>query len=237
MLSVSVSKSYNGLRVLDNISFTAEEGEFVCIVGESGCGKTTLLRIVAGLESYEGKITFKGEEVDVSIGFVFQDDRLLPWRTALGNVLFGIEVRKKNVSKEDVERAKEVLRLVGLEDFENYYPKELSGGMRQRVGIARAIAIKPDVLLMDEPFASLDEQTRNRMQSELLEIWRRERKTVLFVTHSIEEAIFLADRVIVLSKRPARVLSDIKIELPRPRDRTSREFIEYKREIMRLLDH
>ncbi|RLI74496.1 ABC transporter ATP-binding protein [Archaeoglobales archaeon] len=230
----NISKSFDGLRVLDNITFKVEKNSFTCIIGESGCGKTTLLRIVSGLERADaGKVLFNGRKVEVNdVGFVFQDDRLLPWRTTLKNVAFGLEVRN---DKKALEKAREVLKIVGLEGFENYYPKQLSGGMRQRVGIARALAINPKILLMDEPFAALDAQTRNRMQAELLEIWNKERKTVLFVTHNIDEAVYLADKIIVLSKRPARVVEEIEVELERPRDRTSLEFVGIRKRILELL--
>ena len=222
----NIHKSYGDLKVLEGITFSVDEGEFVCIVGESGCGKTTLLKIIAGVEKAD-----KGEIITDSkrIGFVFQDDRLLPWRTALKNVTFGLEI----LGNEDLNLGKKALELVGLRGFESYYPKQLSGGMRQRVGIARALAINPDLLLMDEPFANLDAQTRERMQEELLKIVRD--KTVIFVTHSIEEAVYLADKLIVLSPRPARIIDEISIDLPKPRDRTSKEFSEIRRRISLLL--
>lgn len=230
MLEISISKSFNGFKVIEDISFKVSPGEFVCVVGESGCGKTTLLRIIAGLEGYEGRIRLEAKK----IGFVFQDDRLLPWKTALENVLFPIGIRKR-IDEKDVELVREVLRLVGLEGFENYYPKELSGGMRQRVGLARAIVIQPEILLMDEPFASLDELTRERMQEELIQLWERDKKTVIFVTHSVDEAIFLATRIIVLTPRPSKIAGEIEIDLERPRDRTSSEFNLYKKKILSLL--
>jgi len=221
----NLRKSYGNLKVLDGVSFTASEGEFVCILGESGCGKTTILKIIAGLESFdEGRVEFKGGR----IGFVFQDDRLLPWRSVRENILFALKAFKMRE-----EKLNELIEFVGLKGFENYYPKQLSGGMRQRVGIARALAIEPDLLLMDEPFANLDARTRERMQEELLRLVIG--KTVVFVTHSIEEAAFLADKIVILSPRPAKVLKSLQVNLPKPRDRTSDEFVRLKREIYETL--
>ena len=219
---LNLTKSYGDLKVLDGISFDVQDGEFICIIGESGCGKTTLLRIIAGIEKYDsGEVIHNGRR----IGFVFQDDRLLPWRTAFGNVMFALEA----IGEENEERVRKALKAVGLEAFGRYYPKQLSGGMRQRVGIARALVIDPDLLLMDEPFASLDAQSRERMQEELLRIVKD--KTTIFVTHSIEEAVFLADRIIVLSPRPARILRILEVDIPKPRDRTSSGFVEVKKEV------
>ncbi|WP_290899587.1 ABC transporter ATP-binding protein [Ferroglobus sp.] len=234
----NVKKSFGNLKVLDGVSFEVEKGEFACIVGESGCGKTTLLKIVAGLvKADEGEVLYDGKELKTEdIAFVFQDDRLLPWRTALENVMFSLEMRMRELDKKRREEiARSFLELAGLKGFEDYYPHQLSGGMRQRVGICRALAVNPKVLLMDEPFASLDAQTRNRMQLELLKIWEKRRKTILFVTHSVDEAVFLADKVVILSPRPAKVLKVLEINLERPRDRTSPEFVGYRREIMNLL--
>lgn len=225
----NVRKSYGNLKVLDGVSFLVDKGEFVCIIGESGCGKTTILKIIAGIEEMDdGKITFESERM--KIGFVFQDDRLLPWKTVYDNIMFAVKAAGVNLNSRML---KKLLETVGLSGFENYYPKQLSGGMRQRAGIARALAIQPDLLLMDEPFASIDAQTRERMQEELLKIV--EGKTVVFVTHSIDEAIFLADRIVVFSPRPAKVLKVVEIDMPKPRDRTSERFVRLKREIYKAL--
>jgi NitT/TauT family transport system ATP-binding protein len=206
--------------VLRDISFAAEPGEFLAIVGPSGCGKTTLLRILDGLvESDGGSITVDGQAVRApgpDRGFVFQGDSLLPWRTVLGNITLGLEI----VGRERATRrrtAEALVRLVGLTGFERHFPHQLSGGMRQRVNLARALAVGPEILLMDEPFAALDAQTRELMQAELLRIWSTERKNVVFITHQIEEAVYLADRVLVFSARPSVVRATFVIDLPRPR--------------------
>ncbi|MBO8179444.1 MAG: ABC transporter ATP-binding protein [Archaeoglobus sp.] len=223
-----LKKSYGNLKVLDGVTFSVEEGEFVCLIGESGCGKTTILKIIAGLERPdEGRVDFKGVN---RMGFVFQDDRLLPWKTVYGNIQFAL----KAMGIEDGEVVRRIIDFVGLKGFENYYPKQLSGGMRQRVGIARALAVNPDLLLMDEPFASLDARTRERMQEELLRIVGG--KTVVFVTHSIDEAVYLADKIVILSPRPARVIRTVEVSLPKPRDRASQEFAEFRRELYRSFD-
>ena len=206
--------------VLRDISFAARSGEFLAVVGPSGCGKTTLLRILDGLlDADGGSILLDGRPVRApgpDRGFVFQADSLLPWRTAFENIGFGLEIqgRDRVASRRAVEA---LVKLVGLEGFERHYPHQLSGGMRQRVNLARALAINPEVLLMDEPFASLDAQTRELMQAELLRVWSKERKTVLFITHQIDEAAYLADRVLVFSARPSVVKAVIPVEIPRPR--------------------
>ncbi len=195
-------------------------GNSSAVVGPSGCGKTTFLRIVAGLEhATSGEVSLDGRivcEPGTDRGFVFQNDSLLPWRTVFANAIIGREVAGK-IGPADRKRTMELLKLVGLEGFENYHPRQLSGGMRQRVNLARALAIDPEILLMDEPFAALDAQTREIMQAELLRIWERGQKTVLFVTHQIDEAVFLSDRVLVFARRPGRIQAEIKIPLPRPR--------------------
>ncbi|HKX17311.1 MAG TPA: ABC transporter ATP-binding protein, partial [bacterium] len=193
------------LSVLDHVSFAVDAGQFVAIVGPSGCGKTTVLRCMAGLQQpVEGRISIGGRPlagVDRRVAMVFQSDSLFPWRTVQANVAFGLEVRR--VPRAQSGRiAQELVDLVGLTGFERAYPHQLSGGMRQRVNLARALAVDPEVLLMDEPFSALDMLTRELMQVELQRIWLRRRKTVLFVTHQIEEAVFLADRVLLMSRRP-----------------------------------
>ncbi|WP_088335758.1 ABC transporter ATP-binding protein [Methanopyrus sp. KOL6] len=232
-------KSYDDLKVLDGITFEASEGEFFAIVGPSGCGKTTLLKIIAGLEDYDsGKVLVDGKEVrkpGPDRALVFQEYAIFPWKTVLENVMFAPLMQGKD--PEEAERiARECLKVVpGLEGFEDAYPKQLSGGMKQRVAIARALAAEPRILLMDEPFAAVDAQTRNKMQEELLKIWERTGRTILLVTHNVEEAVFLADRVMVLSPRPAEVVDIVDIDLPRPRDRTDPEFVELRARILDMI--
>ncbi|MEM3391620.1 MAG: ABC transporter ATP-binding protein, partial [Archaeoglobaceae archaeon] len=227
LLVSNLRKSFNDLLVLDSLSFSVKEGEFFCVLGPSGCGKTTLLRIIAGFEDYEGEILLKGEKIKKPGSdrvLVFQDYALFPWRTVIGNVLFGIE--SKLPKQEALKIAKEMLKLVALEGFENHYPHELSGGMRQRVALARALVCDPELLLMDEPLSALDAQTRMEMQAELVKIWQRTKKTIVYVTHSIEEAVFLADRILILSKRPAKVRALLDVKLERPRNRFDAGFTE-----------
>ena len=213
-------KGRDSLLVLDGISFDIRGGEFFVIVGPSGCGKTTFLRIVQGLDAPSaGTIVLSGHPLQgpgADRGFVFQHDSLFPWRNVLQNVTFGAELQRKARAAFE-PRARAIVRLVGLQGFESHYPHELSGGMRQRVNLARALAVEPDILLMDEPFASLDALTRELMQQELVRIVAETGKTVLFITHQIEEAVLLADRIAVLSARPGRLMRIIDIDLPRPR--------------------
>lgn len=217
------------LRVFNGISLTVGESDFVSIIGSSGCGKSTLLNMAAGLSDVSsGTIRVDGQPVrgpGLDRGVVFQEFGLFPWLNVLGNIAFGL--RSKGVpSEKRMELARHYVDLVGLSGFEDYYPYRLSGGMRQRVGLARALAVEPSVLLMDEPFGALDAQTRESMQNALSDIWERTRKTVLFITHDIREAIFLSNRVIVLSGRPATITQEIVIDLPRPRNRHDLAFQE-----------
>jgi NitT/TauT family transport system ATP-binding protein len=221
-----VSKSFRQhgeeLPVLQDFSLAVEDLEFVVLLGPSGCGKSTLLRIIDGIDDCDrGAIFLNGKDVTGTSaggrGMVFQSFELFPWRTALGNIEFGLEVAGVPRA-ERREQARHYINLVGLTRFEQSYPHQLSGGMQQRVGIARALAIKPDLLLMDEPYGALDVQTRDLLQIELLRIWDSERKTVVFVTHSIEEAIFLADRIVVMTPRPGRIDRIIEVPFARPRD-------------------
>lgn len=235
----SLSKSFNTgegkIDVIDNISFSLDEGNFLCIVGPSGCGKTTLLRMMCGLERpTSGTILINGEPPNPRVqkfGVIFQEDSLLPWRTVLKNVQFAQEI----CGACSVEVARRYLSLVGLDGFEDYYPHQLSGGMKKRVAIARALAVDPDIMMMDEPFADLDAQTRWILQNELLSIWSKLRKTVIFITHNVEEAIFLGQEVIVLTKRPAKIKSLMAIDLPYPRSRLSAPFIAYREKIIGLI--
>lgn len=221
------------------VSFGMAESEFLCVVGPSGCGKSTLLNIIAGfLTPTSGEIRVAGQPVrgyGMDRGVVFQDfAQLFPWRTALGNVTFGLEM--KGVGKAEREAiALEQLRLVKLEKFAKSYPHHLSGGMQQRVAIARALAYNPAVLLMDEPFAALDALTRDDMQRLLAEVWRATRKTVIYVTHNVAEAVYLADRVLVMTAHPGTVKTEMRIALPRPRDPLSIEFLEYQKQLLGLL--
>jgi NitT/TauT family transport system ATP-binding protein len=230
-----VSKAFDDLIAIQDLNFSINDDEFVSFIGPSGCGKTTILRLIAGLEEPTSGEIFEDDKLvegpGPDRGVVFQEFALFPWRTVIKNIEFGLEI--KGISKDKRrEIALEYIDLVNLEGFEDAYPKELSGGMKQRVGIARALANDPDVLLMDEPFGSLDAQTRNIMQKELLRIWQKKSKTVIFVTHSVDEALYLSDRVIVLTTRPATVKRDFIIDLPRPRDRAGEEFAKMRHAIL-----
>jgi len=239
-----VTKVYAGrdrpVHALDKVSFDVRASEFVSILGPSGCGKSTLLSLIAGLlppsagEIAIGDTVIRGPYTEV--GIVFQRDVLLDWRTVIGNVLIQAEIRRLD-RRAALTRARELLHQVGLEEFENSYPFELSGGMRQRVAICRALLHGPPILIMDEPFAALDALTREQMNLDLLDLWEQQKKTVVFITHSIPEAVFLSDTVIVMTPRPGRIQETLRIGLPRPRTlamRETQEFLAYTRTIVQL---
>jgi len=227
------------VAALTDINLAIPEGEFTVLIGPSGCGKSTLLYLIAGFESpTEGSIILDGKPIKQpgpDRGFVFQDYALFPWKTVLGNVTFGLT--QNGWSRRDArDRAMEYIRLVHLTGFEHAYPHTLSGGMKQRVGIARALAYEPKVLLMDEPFGALDAQTRKHMQQEMVEIWETTGGTVVFVTHSVIEAVFLGDRIIVMTARPGTVKGSINVDLPRPRDYTEERYLGIRQKVLSLLE-
>jgi len=220
------------IHAVKDVSFSIREGEFVAMVGPSGCGKTTILKMLGGLvRKTSGDALLNGTPVEGprrDVGIVMQSPVLLPWRTVIDNALLPIEVRRLK-KREYCDKARELIKLVGLEGFESKYPFELSGGMQQRNALVRALILDPTLLLMDEPFGALDAMTRELMNQELLRIWDEKRKTVFFITHSIPEAVFLADRVLVMSPRPGQIIDDIEIRLPRPRDRDTMSLPEFGR--------
>jgi len=242
-LSVSaLTKKFAKLDVLSSVSVDVGRGEFISIVGPSGCGKTTFLRIVGGLEhATSGAVALDGKKIigpGMDRGFVFQQDNLLPWRTIESNVNIGLEINNR-LDRTQKERTTKLLNLVGLRGFADYYPRQLSGGMRQRVNLARALAVDPELLLMDEPFSALDAQTREIMQTELLRIWEAGAKTVLFVTHQIDEAVYLSDRIFVFARRPGRINEIVEVDLPRPRPlsiKRTPEFARYVDHIWKLIE-
>jgi sulfonate transport system ATP-binding protein len=238
-VDVDISHAYGEVLVHDGIAFGVRENEFLCVGGPSGCGKTTLLDVLAGiLRPSRGRVLLDGKPADPkkhNISFVFQEPSTLPWLNVKDNVAIGLRIKKR--PRDEIEATvKDILETVGLTGYEGYYPHQISGGMKQRVAIARAFATDADLILMDEPFVSLDQPTRARMQQEVLDIWQHRKRTVIFVTHNIEEAVFLGDRVLILSAKPARIVGDIPIELPRPRDPLSIAFTEVRARCVRLLD-
>jgi NitT/TauT family transport system ATP-binding protein len=220
-ITKSFTKDSQTTKILEKVTFQVKENEFLVILGPGGSGKTLLLKIIAGLvDPDEGEVIINGPR---NIGFIFQNFAIYPWLTVLQNVEFGLRI-KKVPPQEARSIARKYIELVGLQGFENYYPSQISGGMKQRVGIARMLAMRPDIMLIDNPFGQVDAQTKYHLQEELLRIWEAERKTVVFVTNDPEEAVFLADRVIFLSGLPARITKEFEVPYPRPRNRTSREF-------------
>ncbi len=237
-----VTKEYlsqkGSLLAIDNVSFDVTDNEFLCIVGPSGCGKSTLLRMIAGLDSVShGRILIDGKPVagaSPKVGFVFQEYTLFPWRTVQKNVEFGLEL-KKLPAPERRKIADKYIDMVGLSNFRDSYPHQLSGGMKQRTAIARTLAVGPEILLMDEPFGALDAQTRNILQAQLLEIWQKEKIKIIFVTHSVDEAVFLADKVAIMTARPGRIKEIADIRIPRPRVRTDPEVNQVRDAILKSL--
>ena len=236
-IAYAAGRSGDIVLAVDNVDLTVRRGEMVCVVGPSGCGKTTLLNAVAGfLQISSGDLTLNGRPITQpgpERAMVFQQPGLLPWRDVLHNVTYGLEMSGRLPRRAARDRARELLDLVGLHDFAHAYPRQLSGGMQQRVNLARALAVEPELLLLDEPFASVDAQTRETLQVELLGICKRSHVTALFVTHDISEAVFLADRVCVFSRRPGRIVKEIAITLPEPRasSRLLPEFLDYVKEV------
>ncbi|AFM27788.1 ABC transporter ATP-binding protein [Desulfomonile tiedjei] len=233
-LRVEVDQTFGSFHVLDRLNFSVKENEFLCLVGPSGSGKTVLLQVIAGIvPPSKGKVTMDSELVNPrhhKLGFVFQEPSCLPWRTVWDDVKFGLEIRNFG-EKEIARKVSRVLEVVGLTGFEKYYPYQISGGMKQRVALARALVTDPDLLLMDEPFGALDAQTRYFMQIEAQRIWEELKTTVVFVTNNVEEAVYLGERILVLSPPPAQIRAEIPVDLPRPRDLTDKNFLDLRRQV------
>ena len=240
----NINKSFEGknknLSVLEDINLTINDGEFICLLGPSGCGKTTLLRLIAGLEHpSSGEIIANGEVVKKPSGdraVIFQQYSLFPWLTVLQNVTFGLEMTKKGTKEENVAAAERYLESVGLIDFKDSYPHELSGGMKQRVAIIRSLLNHSPILLMDEPFSAVDMQTRHKLQEQLIGVWKRFDNTIVFVTHDVDEAVYLADKIVILDKNPGRIARIVDVDIERPRKRDSKEFIKLQESIVSELD-
>ena len=234
------SRDGQNIRALKGVNLEIAESEFVSVVGPSGCGKTTLLKILSGvLQSSAGEVCIAGQRLSGpsrEIGVVFQAPVLLPWRTVLQNILVPIEIQKRN-ERESETRARKLIQMVGLSGFETKYPSELSGGMQQRVGICRALVHDPSFLLMDEPFGALDAMTRESMNEELQRIWVHSKKTIMFITHSIPEAVYLADRVVVMTSRPGRIAEVISVDLPRPRILAMHNTQDFGRHVAAIRKH
>ena len=240
----NICKSFEGknknLSVLKDINLTIKDGELICLLGPSGCGKTTLLRLIAGLEKpSSGEIIANGEVVKKPSGdraVIFQQYSLFPWLTVLQNVTFGLEMTKKGSKAENIAAAERYLTSVGLIDFKDSYPHELSGGMKQRVAIIRSLLNHSPILLMDEPFSAVDMQTRHKLQEQLIGVWKRFENTIVFVTHDVDEAVYLADKIVILDKNPGRIARIVDVDIERPRKRDSKEFIKLQESIVSELD-
>ena len=232
----NVSRTFSGKTVVQNISISVKPGEIIGLLGTSGCGKSTVLRAISGLDNeYDGEIDINGKktkEVHDETGFIFQEPRLLPWLTVIENIIFGLKGKKK----ENLERAEQYLTNVGLDDCGHLYPRQLSGGMAQRVAIARALVTSPEILLLDEPFSALDAFTKMQLQDLLLDIWNMYQSTLVLVTHDVDEALYLCDRVIILRGQPGEIVKEITIEEQRPRQRGSKDLANLKTEILESLE-
>ena len=234
------SKKNEKLTVLEDINLEINDGEFVCLLGPSGCGKTTLLRLIAGLDHpTSGEIIADGEVVEKPSGdraVIFQQYSLFPWLTVLGNVIFGLEMTNKDSKEENIAAAERYLESVGLIDFKDSYPHELSGGMKQRVAIIRSLLNHSPILLMDEPFSALDMQNRHKLQEQLIGVWKRFENTIVFVTHDVDEAVYLADKIVILDKNPGKIREIVEVDMERPRKRESVEFLTLQENIVKNLD-
>ena len=234
------SKKNDQLSVLSDVNLTINDGELVCLLGPSGCGKTTLLRLIAGLDQpTSGEIIANGEKVVKPSGdraVIFQQYSLFPWLTVLQNVTFGLEMTNKGSKEENIETAERYLTRVGLIDFKDSYPHELSGGMKQRVAIIRSLLNHSPILLMDEPFSALDMQNRHKLQEQLIGVWKRFENTIVFVTHDVDEAVYLADKIVIMDKNPGRIAYVVDVDIERPRKRDSKEFIALQERIVEDLD-
>ena len=241
-LKIIYQENNKFLMAIKNLPFAVKENEFLCLLGPTGCGKTSVLNAIAGfIKPAKGRIMINGKNIEEptgKIGIVFQNYALFPWKTVQENIGMGLKIN--GFSQYEISRlAKRYLQLIGLTKYSGYYPKELSGGMQQRVAIARVLANNPELILMDEPFASLDAQTRIKLQEQLLKIWQLRKKTIIFVTHDIDEAILLSDRILVMTKMPGKIKKEIKNNLPRPRyykQTTDKKYIKLKRDILKLLE-
>lgn len=242
----NINKSFHGrgldhdIKVLDDVNLNIEDGEFVCLLGPSGCGKTTLLRLIAGLDQpTSGEVIADGETVKKpsgDIAVIFQQYSLFPWLTVLENVMFGLNLKKDRTKEENLKAAERYLESVGLIDFKDSYPHELSGGMKQRVAIIRSLLNHSPILLMDEPFSALDMQNRHMLQEQLIGVWKRFKNTIVFVTHDVDEAIYLADKIVIMDKNPGKIKEIFDVDMPRLRKRESKEFIEIQEEVLDKLN-
>jgi ABC-type nitrate/sulfonate/bicarbonate transport system ATPase subunit len=234
----NLSKHFGDLVVLNQMDFDIYDGEFLCVVGPTGCGKTTFCNVVTRLIPLtEGTITMEGEEIDFkkhNVSFVFQEPSCIPWKTIKDDVKMGLEIKK--VPKNEIQkRVSEILELTGLTGFENFYPNQISASMKQRVAIARAFVTQPDLLLMDEPFGQLDTSTRFFIENKLIEVWKKTKQTIIFVTHNLEEAVYLSERILVCTQKPTGIKEEVMVELPHPRDITDPEFVKIRNKVTDLV--